>query len=149
MRTVGIDAHKHVFTVAIVDDRGTVTQVDTVDRNAATPDRLLASVAELPTPRQWGIEGSGMYGRQVAQALVASGETVFEVPGSCTAMERRRSRGREAEKTDVTDAVAIARVVLRDHQRLPRVTADGAPTQCRLLTEHRQNLLQERSRLLN
>jgi transposase len=104
---------------------------------------------DLAAPRQWGIEGAGAYGRGLAQALVAAGERVLEVPGLATAHERRRSRGREREKTDATDALAIARVVLRDADRLPPIMPDGQALECRLLTEQRRNLIGERTRLLN
>lgn len=149
MLTIGIDAHKHQFSVAVIDLTGRLLRSAQWRRETLTAGALLATFADDPSARQWGIEGTGTYGRQLAQALLQRGEVVFEVPGSSTARERRRSRGRAAEKSDTTDAVAIARVVLRDREHLPRVVPEGAGLQCRLLTEHRQNLIQERNRLLN
>jgi transposase len=152
MLTVGIDAHKHQMVVALVDPTGRVLGSRRFTKNAAAlPDvcRWLRTLTPHGAVLRWGIEGSGTYGRVLAQDLVATGDPVFEVPGLSTAAERQRSRGREREKTDVTDAVAIARVVLRDADRLPRLQPDGAAYQCRLLSEHRDNLIHERTRLLN
>jgi transposase len=152
MLTVGIDAHKRQVVIALVDATGRVLGSRRLTKSdAALPyvTQWLSATAPGATALRWGIEGSGTYGRQLAQALVAAGYTVFEVPGLSTSAERHRSRGREREKTDVTDAVAIGRVVLRDADRLPRVQPDGAAYQCRLLSEHRDNLIHERTRLLN
>jgi transposase len=118
-------------------------------RADATGAAVLAFAAPHGPVAQIGLEGTGTYGRQLAQDLVARGNAVFEVPGASTARERARSRGRSREKTDATDALAIARVVLRDHEHLPRIGEEGVGLQCHLLTEHRQNLLQERGRLVN
>lgn len=151
MITIGVDSHKaHLLAVAI-DDTGRALGSTTVAPTSAGIGELRAWGAEHADARtrQWGIEGSGSYGRRLAQALVASGESVFEVPGIATAGERRRSRGREREKSDATDALAIARVTLRDAGRLPRISADGAAYQCKLLTEHRDNLILARTRALN
>jgi transposase len=98
---------------------------------------------------RWGIEGAMHYGRALAQHLVRHGVVVVEVPGSATAGERRRSRGREAEKSDGTDALAIARVALRDGERLPGIGVDGAAARCHALSEHRDNLVLARTAALN
>jgi len=149
MLTIGIDAHKHTFAIAVVDPSGRLMAHAQLARADATSTAVLAFVAVHGPVAQVGLEGTGTYGRQLAQDLVARGTPVFEVPGASTARERGRSRGRAREKTDATDALAIARVVLRDHEHLPRVGIDGIGLQCHLLTEHRQNLLQERGRLVN
>lgn len=149
MYCIGIDAHKRQFSAALVDGTGACLTIHTYPRQGTAATTLIAQLPDAATPRVWGIEGSGSYGRHLAQALLACGERVVEVPGGATANERRRSRGREAEKTDATDALAIARTVLRDVDRLPPVVPEGSAAQCRLLTEHRENLLHLRTRALN
>jgi transposase len=151
MLTIGVDAHKAILVAVAVDGTGrecASTSVPTTEDGIA---QLMAWASSLqPSDKQrWGIEGSGSYGRRLAQTLVRRHITVVEVPGIATATERRRSRGRQREKSDGTDALAIARVTLRDATVLPPVQCEGPAYQCKLLTEHRDNLVLARTRALN
>jgi len=60
-----------------------------------------------------------------------------------------RRRGRTQDKTDETDALAIARLMLADGDQLPRIQRDDTSTELRLLSDHRDNMLVERTRLIN
>lgn len=71
------------------------------------------------------------------------------MPATATARERRAAVGRAREKTDETDALAVARLTARDAAALPPVRGDGLPQQLKVLTEHRDNLLLQRTRVLN
>jgi transposase len=94
------------------------------------------------------VENSGSWGKGLAQFPLAQGEgTVCEVSPQRTAQYRRR--GRSQDKTDATDALAIARLLLAEGEQLPRVQADDASTELRLLSDHRDNLLAERTRPIN
>jgi transposase len=152
MLTLGVDSHKHTYVAAAIDVTGRSLAKLTVPVTAAGRARL-AQWAHALTPeaeaRQWGIEGSGSYGRPLAQALALAGETVFEVPGIATARERHRSLGSQRQKSDATDALAVARVALRDADRLPRVRPSGEAYRCKLLTEHRDNLVLQRTGAIN
>ena len=48
-----------------------------------------------------------------------------------------------------TDALAVARLTARDAAALGPVRGDGLPQQLKVLTEHRDNLLLQRTRVLN
>lgn len=154
MLTIGIDAHKRTWVAVAVDAAGrpvsSYTTSVSADAVRAIVDwaQTLAHTSGMAIER-WGIEGAMHYGRSLAQALVQVGAPVVEVPGSATARERRRSRGREAEKTDVTDATAIARLTLRDGARLPIIGLDGPAAQCHALSEHRDNLVLARTAALH
>jgi transposase len=151
MLTIGVDSHQCSYMAAAIDHAGRPMTTLAVPATDAGRQRLRAWAGGLAAlePRQWGIEGSGSYGRSLAQLLVASGEAVFEVPGLATAQERGRSLGRQRDKTDATDALAIARVTLREAERLPRITPAGGAYRCKLLSEHRDNLVLQRTRALN
>ena len=96
----------------------------------------------------WGIENSGSLGKGFAQFLLADGETdVREVSPHRTAQYRRR--GRTQDKTDAADALAIARLIGAEGEQLPSVQADDLSTELRLLSDHRDNLVAERTRLIN
>lgn len=113
MITIGVDSHKHSLTAVALHSTG--RDLDAI-QVASTPEgraQLLAWARSLaPARRQWGIEGSGMYGRPLAQQLAHLGECVYEVPGQATARERRAGIGAHRQKTDSSDARAVARVTL-------------------------------------
>jgi len=97
---------------------------------------------------RWGIENSGSLGKGFAQFLLADGETnVREVSPQRTAQYRRR--GRTQDKTDAADALAIARLISAEGEQLPLVQADDLSTERRILSDHRDNLVAERTRLIN
>jgi len=152
MVTIGIDAHKRSWVAVAVDEAGRVLGTEHAGARQSDAIKLYAwarTLAAADGMGCWGIEGAMHFGRPLAQYLVARGIRVVEVPGSSTARERRRSRGRDSEKSDVTDATAIARVALRDGQRLPPIGLDGEPARCRALSEHRDNLVLARTAALN
>jgi len=98
--------------------------------------------------RRWGIENGGSLGKGFAQFLLAQGELdVREVSPQRTAQYRRR--GRTHDKTDQADALAIARLLLAEGVYLPPIQRDDASTELRLLSDHRDNLLVDRTRLIN
>jgi transposase len=78
---------------------------------------------------------------------VGCGETVHEVSPKITARRRRRSS--QSQKSDPNDALAIARAYLMDANILPRVGAEGISTELAILDEHRDNLVADRTGLIN
>ena len=149
---IGVDAHKYGWVAVAVDETGRRVDACVTEATPIGAQQCQEWASALDVAggvRRWGIEGAMHYGRALAQHLIRHGAVVVEVPGSATAAERRRSRGREAEKSDVTDALAIARVTLRDGDRLPAIAVDGAPARCHVLSEHRDNLILARTAALN
>jgi len=113
---VGIDTHKESLAICAVDDLGRQLGELSVRNSPQGFRRLERFLAGLPSPRRVGIEGAGGLGAPVAHALQAAGEEVVEVPARLTARQRRRLR--RLGKSDPADALAIARVVLCDRERL-------------------------------
>ena len=60
-------------------------------------------------------------------------------------MAGTRQSGREAGKSDPIDALAVARAVLREPD-LPVATLDGPDRVVRLLVDHREDLVGDRTR---
>lgn len=147
MLTIGVDAHKRVHAAVALDDAGRE-----VDRWRG-PNRLdgweaLRAWAEpLGAERQWGIEGAGQYGRGLAQLLVASDETVWEVNPRQTAAMRRG--GRQRGKTDRLDAMAVARVVRQEGADLPRVQPEDETVVLAVLVAERASALAAATRVRN
>jgi transposase len=147
MITLGVDAHKQIHVAVAVDEAG--RELDRW-RGENSPDgwaRLRAWAMATGAERQWGIEGAWNYGRGLAQQLVESGETVYEVNARWTAEGRRRAR--RPGKTDRLDALAVALFVRQVAPDLPRVTLDDVTAILDLLTSQREAVVVEATRLRN
>jgi transposase len=146
----GIDAHKQVFSVAVLDGRGgrcALASFATSPEGLAEALALLDSVAF--TVGRVGVEGSARLGRHVTQALVAAGYDVREVQANRTAERRRRRR---RHKTDREDAEAIARETLADPDLPPagkQRRPDPAWEELVAVRNRRKSLIGQRVRLLN
>lgn len=104
---VGVDAHKRSLTVGVVTGAGASVVHRSFGNDAAGIAGVVGWLAELQVPVcRVGVEGSAGHGRHLVAVLVAAGHDVREVPPRRTA-QRRRDRRRP--KTDVEDALAIAR----------------------------------------
>lgn len=146
-RYIGVDTHKKQHALVALDEAGWVLGTH---RCLNTPEGWAGGLqwATRWADRCWGIENSGSLGKGFAQFLLVQGEaSVHEVSPHRTAQYRRR--GRTQDKTDETDALAIARLLLAEGEHLPMVARDDLSTELRLLSDHRDNLLAERTRLIN
>jgi len=145
---IGVDTHKKQHVLVALDGRGQACGTHSV---ANTPSGWAAALQwahDRDATCVWGIENSGSLGKGFAQFLVSSGESaVHEIVPHRTAQYRRR--GRTQDKTDHTDALAMARLLQAESEHLPRVERDDVSTELRLLSDHRDNLVAERTRLIN
>ena len=96
--------------------------------------------------RRWALEDCRHLTRLLESDLLAAGEMVIRVPPHLMA-ESRRS-GREQGKSDPIDALAVARAALRE-PNLPMAKLDGDTRQLRLLVDHREDLVGERTRMFS
>jgi transposase len=144
--TIGIDPHKSSLTAVAIDDRGDICDQLRVRVTRAAREQLLRWAARWPQ-RRWGVEGAGGLGQPVAQALAAAGEQVLDVASKLAARVRLLDAG-HGRKTDRFDARSVALVVLR-HRHLRPVRPEGRSVVLRLLTERRDDLVHERTRIVN
>ena len=98
------------------------------------------------TDRRIGVEGSLNYGAALTKRLLSCGEDVREVPASLTHAERRKRRSQG--KSDLIDAVAIARVVAREED-LPSARRTGKLSDLKLLVDYRDQLARARTQVAN
>ena len=144
MVTIGVDAHKHSHTAVAVDPAGRRLAERTVP--ATSPGHLeLVRWATRFAERRWAIEDCRHLSRRLSTDLLPAGETVVPVPPKLMAGARRSSR--ERGKSDPIDALAVARAALRED--LPRARLDGPERDVRLLVDHRDDLVAERTRIEN
>ena len=146
---VGADTHKSAHVLVAIDAHGRTIGTRAVPN---TPEGWATALTwarqQQQQSIQWGVENSGSLGKGFAQFLLAQGEgDVREVVPHRTAQYRRR--GRSQDKTDTADALAMARLLRAEGEALPRVQADDASTALRLLSDHRDNLVADRTRLIN
>jgi len=145
---VGVDTHKKTHVLVAVGTQGQTLGTRTVANTPAGRAAALQWAREQQQHIRWGVENSGSLGKGFAQFLLAQGETeVREVVPHRTAQYRRR--GRTQDKTDTADALAMARLLGAEGDGLPLVHADDASTELRLLSDHRDNLIADRTRLIN
>jgi transposase len=138
----GADLHKRWYTVVVVDETGRKLADKTV---RATPDghlELRRWVAQWPE-RRWALEDCRHLSRRLEVDLLRSGEAVVRVPPKLMAGVRRSVR--EPGKSDPIDALAVAQAALREPD-LPVATLDGPERELRLLVDHREDLVAERTR---
>jgi transposase len=142
---VGIDSHKDLLAVAVVDDVGRIVDQGSFVNTPAGHAELVEQL-RLHTLVRVGVECSGSYGRQVALRLEEAGLVVREVPSRITARDRRRDR--KAGKNDDQDAVIIARITAREAD-LPLIRPVGVTEDLAALLAHRDHLIGERTRVSN
>jgi transposase len=86
--------------------------------------------------------------RRLEQALLAAGERVVRVPPQRMGASRKGER--EPGKSDEIDALAVARAVVGDGvERFPVAYQDERAMEIRLLLDHRDDLVAERTRTIN
>jgi transposase len=143
MVTIGVDSHKRTHTFVAVDHVGKKLAERTLP---ATTDGHLDAVewAERWPERRWAIEDCRHLTRRLESDLLAGGEAVLRVPTRLMAGERRGSR--EQGKSDPIDALAVARAALREPD-LPVARLDGVARELKLLVDHREDLVRERTRM--
>ena len=143
MVTLGTDAHKRSHTIVAADEQGRQLGQVTV---TATPEghlRALRWASRWPE-RCWAVEDCRHLSRRLERDLLAAGERVVRVPPKLMAGARRGARTRG--KSDPIDALAVARATLREPD-LPVACLEGVERQVRLLVDHREDLVAERTRI--
>jgi len=146
MVTIGVDTHTATLAASAVDGAGRELAARTFQNDGRGHQSLLRWASSLSQERRFGIEGSGSYGAALARLLGAAGEAAVEVPAILTQRERRHLR--RAGKSDPGDALAIARVALRE-QSLGPVKVAGVAEDLKLLTDARDQRVLDRTRAAN
>jgi len=143
---IGIDPAKRSHAMAVLDGKeAQLAALQVV--NDAEGYREMIRLAKRWPQRTWAVEGATGVGVQLAQRLVAAGETVLDVPPKlCTrAWIFDIGHGR---KNDPTDARTVAVVALRTAD-LRHVVVDDEMVALRLMSERRRDLVRSRTATVN
>ncbi|HEY8814321.1 MAG TPA: transposase, partial [Candidatus Dormibacteraeota bacterium] len=145
MVTFGGDSHKRTHTVVAVDENGRQLGERTVAATQSGDLEALGWARQWPE-RRWALENCRHLSRVLERDLLTAGEAVVQV--SPKLMGSARRTGRELGKSDPIDALAVARAALREPQ-LPVAQLEDREREVKLLVDHREDLVGERTRIQN
>ncbi len=134
---IAVDPHKRINAVVVVDATGSVLGRSTFAQSTAGFVDLMVFARRWPR-REWAIEGATGVGKNLAQRLVAKGETVFDVPSKKSSLVRAFS-ATSGRKSDDVDAYSVALAAL--HSELLQVRVDERAETLRLLSNRRDELV--------
>jgi transposase len=158
---VGADVHKHSHTFVAVDETGKKLGQLTVRADSTGHDKAVRwAQAQFGAAGdsgdgcgdgcgagiRWGIEDCRHLSARLEIDLLEAGQHVVRVPPKLMAEQRRTARTRG--KSDPIDALAVARAVLREPD-LPVAAHDEASRELKLLVDHRDDLVAQRTQVVN
>jgi transposase len=146
MLILGIDAHKRTHTIVAVDEQGRPRGERTVGTSSKDHLELVEWARSLGGERRWAVEDCRHLSRRLERDLLMAGEKIVRVPPKL--MAHARDSARTYGKSDPIDALAVARAALRE-PGLPAARLDGDDRVLQLLVDHRDDLVAERTRLIN
>jgi transposase len=149
MIVIGVDTHKSTHALAaIAAGTGQLLGERQIPARDVGHLEALRWAHELDEDIVWAIEDCRDLSHHLEQALLAAGERVVRVAPKLMGVSRRGER--EPGKSDQIDARAIGRAVLREGiERFPVAFLDEDAMEIRLLCDHRNALVSERTRLIN
>jgi len=147
MVILGIDAHKRTHTVVAIDEAGRQLGMKTTTATTTEANLELLRWAErFGSDRRWAVEDCRHLSRRLEADLLSAGEVVTRVPPKL--MAHARDAARTYGKSDPIDALAVARAAHREPD-LPLARLDGPSRELRLLVDHREDLVRERTSQIN
>ena len=148
MVTIGTDPHKDTHQAVAVDDVGRQLSERTCDAVAEGFGQLLAWARALDDERVWVIEDCRHVSGPFERFLLDHGESVARLAPHLMAQARTHvgTRG----KSDPIDALAVARAALAHGlENLPTARLAGIDLEIRLIHQHHQRLVKQRTALIN
>lgn len=153
---VGVDVHKDTHTAVLVDQLGARRAAHRVAATDAGHLELLAwaqragqeLAMELSGGEpeiEWAVEDCRHVSLRLERALLGAGQRVRRVPPKL--MAGARTSARQFGKSDPIDATAIARAALREPD-LPVAEHDAESRELKLLVDHREHLVAERTAMI-
>src|SRR5579859_7603772 len=140
MIVIGVDVHKHSLSAVAVDEVG--RQLDALETDDG--EELVSWSRRVGRRRLWVLEDCRHVTRGLERTLQRQRQRLVRVPPRLTAPERRR--GRVRGKSDLIDALAIARAALREPLLDSPRPQEPRLRELKLLVDHRDDLVDERRR---
>lgn len=148
MVVVGADVHKRSHTFVAIDERGRQLGQITVKADSKGHDKAVrwAHKEFGSAGLLWAIEDCRHLSARLEHDLLAAAQSVVRVPPKMMAEQRRVARTRG--KSDPIDALAVARAAQREPD-LPVATHDEESRELKLLVDHRDDLVKQRTAIVN
>jgi len=148
LRTIGIDAHKRSHTLVAIDSGGQKLGQKTVASNSSGhADAIRWATKHFGTDLMWAVEDNRSVTGLLERELLAAGPwPVVRCPPHL--MARNRASARERGKSDPIDALAVARVALRE-PNLPVAFHDPVSWELKVLVNRREDLVAQRVAVMN
>jgi transposase len=149
MIVIGVDTHKRSHTIVALDaGTGAARGQLTIPASDEGTLDALRFAAGLDSERVWAVEDCRHVSGRLERGLIAHGDRVVRVPPGLTEASRRSVR--TPGKSDPIDATAIARAAIREGvDTLPVAFLDEQAHEIRVLADYRNQLINERVRLVN
>jgi transposase len=149
MLTIGIDPHKDTHQAVAVDATGRRISERASDAVTEGFGQLLRWARGLEDQdRVWVIEDCRHVSGPLERFLIDHGESVARLAPHL--MAEARSRVGRRGKSDPIDALAVARAALAHGlQNLPTARLSGISLEVRLIHQHHQRLIKQRTALIN
>jgi transposase len=149
MIVIGVDPHKGSHTAVAVDASiGKLIGARTVKARDQGHDELVRWSRSLGSERVFAIEDCRHVSGGLERFLLGHAERVVRVSPKLMAGERGVSRQRG--KSDEIDALSVARAAVREGlENLPCARLDQPTLEIKLLLDHREDLIGERTRVQN
>lgn len=144
---VGIDVHKDTHCAVAVDEVGRqIGQARTFRTTDAGCLQLWRWGQSLGSDLEFAVEDCRHLTGRLERTMLTAGARVRRVPPKLMAGQRRSARTRG--KSDPIDALAIARAALREPD-LPVAEHTHASREVKLLVDHREDLVVQRTQAIN
>lgn len=148
MIVIGVDTHKRTHTLVALDARTGVSRAQRTIPASEEGTLEALRFAQDDPERVWAIEDCRHVSARLERSLVAAGERVVRVAPALTGPSRKASR--TPGKSDPIDAAAIALAAIRAGiDTLPVAFLDEEAMDIRVLADYREQLIVERTRLIN
>jgi len=142
---IGVDPHKQTHTAAAIERAtGELRGECTAAARERGHEQLLVWARALASERLWALEDCRHVSGGFERFLLGRGEQVVRVPPRLMGEARRGAR--EPGKSDLIDALAVARAAVRERE-LPTAQLAGPEREIALWLDHREDLVAERSRI--
>jgi transposase len=144
---IGVDAHKRSHTLVAVNPLGRkLAQLTVATTSEGHGEALRWARIRFGRDVVWAVEDCRTLTARLERDLLAAAQKVIRVPPHL--MSRSRASSRELGKSDPIDALAVARVVLREPD-LPVACHDACSMELRLLVDRREDLVHHRVALIS
>jgi transposase len=147
MVVVGVDVHKRSHTFVAVNEIGRKLGQLTVTADSAGHQHAVRwAHHHFGVELLWAIEDCRQLSTRLERDLLSGGQRITRVPPKLMAGARRSVR--TPGKSDPIDALAVARVALREPD-LPVVSHDEVSREFKLLVDRRESLVAQRTCAIN